>query len=247
MKATLRFRPSNLVWLNRSTSGFLLLTVCTSLRVIVEEWCREMGPFEALQRKSKVLCVCEKHMERKLQDTFSFYPPLLWLAGVIVEELCSDDGPKQSSSSLWTSVMRISGFLMQRWPIKGVPTWPCLFLGCESLFVSGHKDLWQILARQKSWLVVFRQTAKQLKWNKKKEIRAGYGKTGAKTQRASLAECVVRNVWQWLITASDCETQVLLFGPEVMSPSLCWSRDEHDTLTGVSLSYSIVIIIGQNV
>lgn len=30
-----------------------------------------------------------------------------------------DKLPKQSSSSLWTLVMRISCFLLQRWPIKG--------------------------------------------------------------------------------------------------------------------------------
>lgn len=63
-------------------------------------------------------------------------------SGVIVEKLCSDDGPKQSSSSLGTLVMRISGFLLQPQLIKGIPRWCRLFLECDSLSVFRPTDLW---------------------------------------------------------------------------------------------------------
>lgn len=71
-----------------------------------------MGPFEASQRKSRVLAVC----------VWSIWRAHGWMLALCIpspplsrsKAFYSDDGPKQSSSSRWTLVMRISCFLLQR-------------------------------------------------------------------------------------------------------------------------------------
>lgn len=96
-----------------------------------------MGLFEASQRKSRVLSRCVQHMDSTWLDTLSVYTALsvclsssqrFGLEGF-------DDGPKQSSSSLWTLVMRISCFLLQHQPIKGFSEHFRLFLDCDAPFV----------------------------------------------------------------------------------------------------------------
>lgn len=86
--------------------------------LIVEEWWWETCLFEASQQKSKALTLCVKHMGSTWLS-FPLYPLFcLLLAGVWIGGICSDDGPKQSSSLLWTLVMWIRCFLLQWCPIK---------------------------------------------------------------------------------------------------------------------------------
>lgn len=100
---------------------------------------------EASQGKSRVLPLPAQHMEGTWHPTLisSINPSLCILPAVVwVGAICSDDGPKQSLSSLWTLVMRISCFLLQRRAITSIPkkVWAIIRLELCLLSLSAVKE-----------------------------------------------------------------------------------------------------------
>lgn len=112
-----------------------------------------------------------------------------------------DDGPKRSSSLLWTLVMRISCFLLLQdpQPIKGIPEGCCLFLVCDSSFVLRQKEFTRASCLSKILKTLGCKSTRK-KWQDK---RARWGSASAENQRKPPIWKTCENNW-FLTTLGFC-------------------------------------------
>lgn len=141
------------------------------------------------------------------------------LQGFELGGLCSDDGPKQSSSSLWTLVMRISCFLFcSTGPIKGVLKRSRLFLDCDSLYVFGQKRMYSSICQLVKILTGGFDAKGQtvnLKEEKGKDKRVGRGNRGSVTKPFEASSSQLK---QHVQTLTNLQTTFMMFPGRSLNP-----------------------------